>query len=94
MTGSRMHAMLWYLTFNEEGEWRGATVAAGNNIAAAVGDAWRNGVQPGGTASGIPIPPEHKEHVARYLHVLIESESEARNALGSLASGDDDAAAG
>lgn len=74
---SRMNSMLWFLSFADESGFKGATIAIGNNIAAAAGDAWKNGVNPGGSVLGQPIPPSKRELAANLLHVLVTDKDEA-----------------
>jgi hypothetical protein len=55
--------MIWfYISFATREGHRGSTVVAANDIASALDEATRRGLNPGGEAQIIPVPPHNNEH--------------------------------
>ena len=79
-----MQSMMWWLSFADEHSFRGVTIAVGNNLPAAVGDAWKHDCNPGGEVMGHPVLPEHRELVADHLHVLYTDKSKVEEIFGPL----------
>lgn len=63
---------LFYISFATDKGFRGATVVSAADDAAALAEATRRGLNPGGEAAIIAVPPEAEDHpdMARLLNRL------------------------
>lgn len=66
---------LWYLSFVDEGGFKGACVVAGVDLSDALRTAWKLGINPGGAVMAIPVP-EDKENLLPLNRLMSRKELE------------------
>lgn len=57
--------MFWWLSFADDSGFLGAAIVEGDDMKAAVTNAWKHGVNPGGEVKGMPLERAQSEEDLR-----------------------------
>jgi hypothetical protein len=70
---------LWYISFADAEKFRGVTVVEASSAEEAFFVACERGLNPGGEAMILPVPPPYPDDALRYLNRLVDQDELVRD---------------